>query len=69
MQVILKALQEGHAVMYYCKAGKDRTGIVTALLLSVLGASDEQILADYHMCVCADRFIISTPQLVSAVHA
>lgn len=55
--------------MYYCKAGKDRTGIVTALLLSVLGASDEQILADYHMCVCADRFIISTPQLVSAVHA
>eukprot|EP00892_Ulva_mutabilis_P003668 jgi/Ulvmu1/1673/UM115_0002.1 len=49
MQVILKALQEGHAVMYYCKAGKDRTGIVTALLLSVLGATDEQIIDDYYL--------------------
>jgi len=27
--------------------GKDRTGIVTMLLLNVLGVSDEEIIADY----------------------
>ncbi|MEL6404946.1 MAG: tyrosine-protein phosphatase [Chloroflexota bacterium] len=31
----------------HCAAGKDRTGIVTALLLSVLGVPDETIIADY----------------------
>jgi protein-tyrosine phosphatase len=32
---------------YYCAAGKDRTGMVSALLLRVLGVSDEQIIEDY----------------------
>jgi protein-tyrosine phosphatase len=32
---------------YYCAAGKDRTGMVTALLLRTLGVSDEQIIEDY----------------------
>ena len=32
---------------YYCAAGKDRTGMVTALLLRLLGVSDEQIIEDY----------------------
>lgn len=47
LQVILGALEQGHSVMFYCKAGKDRTGIVAALLLSVLGASDDAIIRDY----------------------
>ncbi|HSG78392.1 MAG TPA: tyrosine-protein phosphatase [Acidimicrobiia bacterium] len=35
------------AVAYHCAGGKDRTGILTATLLSVLGASDETIASDY----------------------
>lgn len=34
-------------VMYFCTAGKDRTGVVSALLLRRLGFSDEVILRDY----------------------
>lgn len=35
------------AVLYNCMMGKDRTGIGTALLLSALGVSREDILRDY----------------------
>lgn len=31
----------------HCTAGKDRAGVVTALILSVLGVPDETIVADY----------------------
>ncbi|MBM7081457.1 tyrosine-protein phosphatase [Micromonospora sp. SCSIO 07396] len=34
-------------VLVHCVAGKDRTGIVCALTLSVLGVDDEQIAEDY----------------------
>lgn len=34
-------------VMYFCTAGKDRTGVVSALLLHRLGADEETIIADY----------------------
>jgi protein-tyrosine phosphatase len=35
------------SVMYFCSAGKDRTGLVSALLLKRLGASDDVIVDDY----------------------
>lgn len=34
-------------VLYFCMAGKDRTGVLSALLLSRMGASREEIVADY----------------------
>lgn len=34
-------------VLYFCNAGKDRTGVVTAILLMELGYSDEYIIMDY----------------------
>lgn len=34
-------------VVFHCAAGKDRTGIVAALLLSVLGVDDGIVAADY----------------------
>lgn len=37
---------EGAAV-YHCAAGKDRTGVVSAVLLGLLGVADELIVADY----------------------
>lgn len=34
-------------VYFYCSAGKDRTGLLAALILSVLGASRTDIIRDY----------------------
>ena len=33
--------------VYHCAAGKDRTGLVSAILLGLLGVPDEFIVADY----------------------
>lgn len=33
--------------MYFCTAGKDRTGVVSALLMKKLGADEETIVQDY----------------------
>ena len=34
-------------VLYFCNAGKDRTGVVTAIILSRLGYSKQYIIDDY----------------------
>jgi protein-tyrosine phosphatase len=34
-------------VLFHCAAGKDRTGILAAAVLSILGAGQETIIADY----------------------
>lgn len=34
-------------VLYFCTAGKDRTGVVSAVILKRLGFDDETIIADY----------------------
>lgn len=43
----LMAEKSNYPIALYCTAGKDRTGLVTMLTLSVLGATDDEILADY----------------------
>lgn len=43
---ILKHRSEG-AVLWHGSAGKDRTGVGTALLLRVLGVPETEVLADY----------------------
>ena len=40
------ARAEGVA-MYHCTTGKDRTGIVSAMLLGICGVCNEDVLADY----------------------
>ena len=37
------------AVLWHCSAGKDRVGVTTALILSVLGVPEEVIVRDYLM--------------------
>jgi protein tyrosine/serine phosphatase len=37
----------GQPVVLHCAAGKDRTGVVTALLLELLGVEREAIVRDY----------------------
>lgn len=34
-------------IIYYCNAGKDRTGVVTALILKLLGVDEQDIILDY----------------------
>lgn len=35
--------------LYHCTAGKDRTGVISALLLSMVGVELEDIMADYEV--------------------
>jgi protein-tyrosine phosphatase len=35
--------------VFYCAAGKDRTGVLAALVLDAIGVEDEHIVADYHL--------------------
>lgn len=44
----LAAAQEG-GFLFHCAAGKDRTGMIACYLLSIAGASREDIAADYCM--------------------
>jgi protein-tyrosine phosphatase len=54
----VRVIAEGdHAVVFHCAAGKDRTGIVAALVLSSLGVPDESIAADYQL---SERALAST---------
>lgn len=41
----ITAAQEG--VLFYCTAGKDRTGVLAAIILMLLGAEDEVVVGDY----------------------
>ena len=34
-------------VLFHCAAGKDRTGVLSSLILKLVGASDEEIALDY----------------------
>ncbi|MGH9085496.1 MAG: tyrosine-protein phosphatase [Acidimicrobiales bacterium] len=44
--------------VFHCSAGKDRTGVLAALLLAALEVSDDQIAADYHLSALAmDRLV------------
>lgn len=45
----LCANKERHPIAFYCTAGKDRTGIIAAIILSVCGVSPEDIVEDYSL--------------------
>ena len=48
MEKIIDTIMEAETnVMYFCTAGKDRTGGVSAMILRRLGFDDETIIADY----------------------
>ena len=47
LKKILTMPQEGFSVIFHCSAGKDRTGILAALLLAFLGVDRKTIVEDY----------------------
>lgn len=51
-KIICKAMKvlaqlENYPIMFGCMTGKDRTGLISCLTLTVLGATREQIMHDY----------------------
>lgn len=48
MEMIINTIMNaGSNVLYFCNAGKDRTGVVSAIILSRLGFSRQYIIEDY----------------------
>ena len=45
-------------ILFFCNAGKDRTGVFTTLLLMILGVKDEDIIADYLLSAVYMRRIL-----------
>jgi protein tyrosine/serine phosphatase len=45
----LCAEKERHPIAFYCTAGKDRTGMLTAIILSLCGVKPEDIVEDYSL--------------------
>lgn len=49
---------EHYPLVFHCAAGKDRTGVLAALILSMLGVERQVIVADYVVTAERLRFII-----------
>ena len=49
VEVLRKIADCEKAVLFHCTAGKDRTGLIAALLLSLSGVNRDDIIQDYAM--------------------
>lgn len=61
------ASSDNHPLAMYCTAGKDRTGLIAMLTLSVLGATDEDILNDYVLSDAAYSELNDKKAMVAAL--
>ena len=43
-------------ILFHCRLGKDRTGVFAALVLKVLGVSDDDVLQDYRLTTGQEPF-------------
>jgi protein-tyrosine phosphatase len=50
---------EACPAVFHCSAGKDRTGVTAAVLLSILGVPDDEIAVDYHHTADAMTDLVS----------
>jgi protein-tyrosine phosphatase len=71
---VLTAIAEAPSgpVVVHCAAGKDRTGVVAAVLLGLLGVSHEDIADDYHLSAAAmaafvDWLTLEFPEALDAM--
>lgn len=60
---VFQQLEQDHLpLLYHCTAGKDRTGVFSALLLRTLGVPEKTILEDYAL---TDKYLLDQPQSAS----
>jgi protein-tyrosine phosphatase len=50
LQIMTTAAENERPLLTYCRLGKDRTGLMTALVLSTCGATEDEIVSDYARC-------------------
>lgn len=67
--VFHKLLSRQGALAYNCSAGQDRTGFMTALILSALGVPRETIYADYALSTANRRPKWEIPHITAAMAA
>ena len=58
---------ENHPVVFHCTAGKDRTGVLAAIVLSVLGIKDDDIVEDYTLSAPYMRELVNDPEMAEDV--
>lgn len=64
LRLVFAELLRGEGpIAYNCSAGQDRTGFVTAMILTALGVPHDTIVQDYHLSTSARRMAFETPRL------
>lgn len=69
---IVRLVAEGQPALFHCAAGKDRTGVVAAVLLGLLGVEHDEIVTDYHatagaMAAFVDWLTLEYPEAIDAM--
>jgi protein-tyrosine phosphatase len=55
----LLADPESYPALFHCAAGKDRTGVLAALVLALVGVSDDDVADDYGMSAASMESLIA----------
>jgi protein-tyrosine phosphatase len=66
--VFASLLRAEGPLAYNCSAGQDRTGFVSAMVLSALGVPRETVLEDYHLSTQLRRPEYEMPKIDMALH-
>ncbi|CAN7535336.1 tyrosine-protein phosphatase [Phenylobacterium sp. LjRoot219] len=61
-------VSENSPIVFNCSAGQDRTGFVTAMILSALGTPRDVILQDFHLSTAYRRPQFEMPPIDPAAH-
>jgi protein-tyrosine phosphatase len=69
---IIELVAGGSPLLFHCAAGKDRTGVVTAVLLRLARVPHAEVAADYHatagaMAAFVDWLTIAHPEAMDAM--
>ena len=69
---IVDLVADGTPLLFHCAAGKDRTGVVAAVLLGLAGVPRDDIAADYHatagaMAAFVDWLTVTYPEALDSM--
>ena len=69
LRIVFSELLSGDGpLVYNCSAGQDRTGFVSAMVLSALGVPRSTIIEDYHLSTALRRPEYEMPKIDLAAH-